>query len=109
MRVVKRARWFAAGQAGPSPGLAAKPIGGSFTFFIEVEGIEDLFKKVRQHGVKITMPIKDQFYGMREFAMEYPDGSVITRRMGNHVRRTYRKIARVKRRPRRVSRPFFQS
>jgi lactoylglutathione lyase len=60
------------------PALGARPIGGSLTLFIEVEGIEDLFKKVQQHGVKITMPMKDQFYGMREFAMEDPDGWVIT-------------------------------
>jgi uncharacterized glyoxalase superfamily protein PhnB len=60
------------------PALGAKPIGGSLTLFIEVEGIAELFKKVQQHGAKITMPMKDQFYGMREFAMEDPDGWVIT-------------------------------
>jgi lactoylglutathione lyase len=60
------------------PALAAKAIGGSLTLFIEVEGIEDLFKKVQQHGAKITMPMKDQFYGMREFAFEDPEGWVIT-------------------------------
>jgi lactoylglutathione lyase len=60
------------------PALGAKPIGGSLTLFIEVEGIEDLFQKVQQHGVKITMPMKDQFYGMREFAMQDPDGWIIT-------------------------------
>jgi len=32
---------------------------GSLTLFIEVEGIEDLFTKVQQHGVKVTMPMKD--------------------------------------------------
>jgi uncharacterized glyoxalase superfamily protein PhnB len=60
------------------PTLGAKPIGGSLTLFIEVEGIEDLFKQVQKHGVKITMPMKDQFYGMREFAFEDPEGWVIT-------------------------------
>jgi uncharacterized glyoxalase superfamily protein PhnB len=60
------------------PALGAKPIGGSLTLFIEVEGIEDLFKTVQQHKVKITMPLKDQFYGMREFAMQDPDGWIIT-------------------------------
>lgn len=60
------------------PALGAKPIGGSLTLFIEIEGIEELFQKVQQHGVKITMPMKDQFYGMREFAMEDPEGWVIT-------------------------------
>jgi uncharacterized glyoxalase superfamily protein PhnB len=60
------------------PALGAKPIGGSLTLFIEVEGIDDLFRRVQQHGAKITMPIKDQFYGMREFAFEDPEGWVIT-------------------------------
>ena len=60
------------------PALGAKAIGGSLTLFIEVEGIEDLFKKVQQHGAKITMPMKDQFYGMREFAFEDPEGWIVT-------------------------------
>lgn len=60
------------------PELGAKPIGGALTLFIEIEGIEDLFQQVQQHGVKITMPMKDQFYGMREFAMLDPEGWEIT-------------------------------
>ncbi len=60
------------------PALGSKPIGGSLTMFIEIEGIEELFRKVQQHGAKITMPMKDQFYGMREFAMEDAEGWVIT-------------------------------
>ncbi len=60
------------------PLLGSKPIGGSLTLFIEIEGIEELFMKVQQHGAKITMPMKDQFYGMREFAMEDSEGWVIT-------------------------------
>ncbi len=60
------------------PALGAKPIGGSLTLFIEVEGIDDLLRGVQQHGAKITMPMKDQFYGMREFAFEDPEGWVIT-------------------------------
>ncbi len=60
------------------PELGAKPIGGSLTLYIEAEGIDDLFRRVQQHGVKITMPMKDQFYGMREFAFEDPEGWIIT-------------------------------
>ena len=60
------------------PALGSKPIGGSLTIFIEIEGIEELFRKMQEHKVKITMPMKDQFYGMREFAMEDPEGWVIT-------------------------------
>ncbi len=60
------------------PALGAKPIGGSLTLFIEVEGIEEVLAAVQKHGAKITMPLKEQFYGMREFAFEDLEGWVIT-------------------------------
>jgi|SRR5271166_3730437 len=60
------------------PALGAKPIGGSLTLFIEVEGIEGVLAAVQKSGAKITMPLKDQFYGMREFAFEDPEGWVVT-------------------------------
>jgi len=65
------------------PALGAKPTGGSLTLFIEVEGIEQILAAVQKSeaektGAKITMPLKDQFYGMREFAFEDPEGWVIT-------------------------------
>ena len=60
------------------PALGARPIGGSLTLFIEVEGIEEILAAVTKSGAKVTMPLKDQFYGMREFAFEDPEGWVIT-------------------------------
>jgi uncharacterized glyoxalase superfamily protein PhnB len=60
------------------PALGAKPIGGSLTLFIEVEGIEEVLAAVTNAGAKITMPLKEQFYGMREFAFEDPEGWVVT-------------------------------
>jgi len=60
------------------PALGAKPIGGSLTLFLEVEGIEEALAAVRKCGAKITMPLKEQFYGMREFAFEDPEGWVVT-------------------------------
>jgi uncharacterized glyoxalase superfamily protein PhnB len=64
------------------PALAAKPIGGSLTLFIEVEGIEEVLAAVQMSaqkgGAKITMPLKEQFYGMREFALKDPEGWEIT-------------------------------
>ena len=60
------------------PALGTKPIGGSLTLFIEVEGIEEILTAVTNSGAKITMPLKEQFYGMREFAFEDPEGWVIT-------------------------------
>jgi uncharacterized glyoxalase superfamily protein PhnB len=60
------------------PALGAKPVGGSLTLFIEVDGIEQVLAAVNQSGAKITMPLKEQFYGMREFAFEDPEGWVLT-------------------------------
>jgi uncharacterized glyoxalase superfamily protein PhnB len=60
------------------PALGARPIGGALTLFIEVEGIEEVLAAVKKSKAKITMPLKDQFYGMREFAFEDPEGWVVT-------------------------------
>ena len=60
------------------PALGAKPIGGSLTLFMEVEGIEEILAAVKKSGSKITMQLKEQFYGMREFAFEDPQGWIIT-------------------------------
>ncbi|MGA8762878.1 MAG: VOC family protein [Candidatus Sulfotelmatobacter sp.] len=60
------------------PALGTRPIGGSLTLFIEVEGIEEVLAAVQKSKAKITMPLKEQFYGMREFAFEDPEGWVIT-------------------------------
>jgi uncharacterized glyoxalase superfamily protein PhnB len=70
--------------AADHPLLGTRPVGGALTLYIEVQGIDELFKKVQEHGVKITMPMKQQFYGMKEFGMEDPEGWEITfaERMG---------------------------
>jgi uncharacterized glyoxalase superfamily protein PhnB len=60
------------------PALVARPIGGTLTLYIEVEGMEDILTAVKRSGAKITMPLKEQFYGMREFAFEDPEGWVVT-------------------------------
>jgi uncharacterized glyoxalase superfamily protein PhnB len=46
--------------------------------FIEVEGIEEVLAAVQKSAAKITMPLKEQFYGMREFAFEDPEGWLVT-------------------------------
>jgi uncharacterized glyoxalase superfamily protein PhnB len=64
------------------PDLAARPIGGTNTLFIAIEagttaeGIDALFDSVKAKA-RVVMPPKDQFYGMREFGIEDPDGYVI--------------------------------
>ncbi|MBI3491003.1 MAG: VOC family protein [Acidobacteria bacterium] len=59
------------------PAFAGKPIGATGTLFIEMVGIDAFHDSVKSR-VKITMPIVTQWYGMREFAIEDPDGYVIT-------------------------------
>ena len=67
----------AAGAVKEYPAFAGKPIGATGTLFIEVEGVDALHDRL-EPSVKIVMPIVTQFYGMREFAIEDPDGYVIT-------------------------------
>jgi uncharacterized glyoxalase superfamily protein PhnB len=64
--------------AADHPALGQRPVGGALTLYIEVQDIEELFRNVQQRGVKITMPMKEQFYGMKEFGMEDPEGWEIT-------------------------------
>lgn len=52
-------------------------IGFALNLYIKVSGIEDWHKKVEQSGAKIVMPLTTQFYGMKEFAFEDPDGWVL--------------------------------
>ena len=60
------------------PPLGARPAGGALTLFMEVEGIEEVLAAVQKSGAKIVMPLKQQFYGMREFAFEDPEGWMVT-------------------------------
>ena len=59
------------------PAFGGKPLGATGTLFIEVEGVDALHDRLKSRA-KVVMPIVDQFYGMREFAIEDPDGYVIT-------------------------------
>ena len=60
------------------PGFAGRPIGATGTLFIEMQGGVDAFHDRLKASVTIAMPLVTQFYGMREFAIEDPDGYVIT-------------------------------
>jgi uncharacterized glyoxalase superfamily protein PhnB len=59
------------------PGAASRPFGGTATMFFIVTGVDDLYADVSKQ-VKVLMPIKTQFYGLREFAVEDPDGHILT-------------------------------
>jgi lactoylglutathione lyase len=67
----------AAGAIKEYPAFGGKPIGATGTMYIEVEGVDALHDRL-QPTVPIVMPLVTQFYGMREFAIEDPDGYVIT-------------------------------
>ena len=63
------------------PAFAGTPIGLTGTMFIEMTGpvsIDAWHDRLKSQQVKIVMPLVTQFYGMREFAFEDPDGYVIT-------------------------------
>ena len=59
------------------PKLAAK-IGASLTLYMEVDSLQSVLDRVQKAGAKISMPVTDQFYGMKEFAFEDGDGYTIT-------------------------------
>ncbi len=48
------------------PGVQTKIIGGSVSFYCLVEGIEELFKKIKNQ-VTVTKKPETSWYGMREF------------------------------------------
>jgi len=59
------------------PSMAALPPGGTATLFFIVTDVDALHAVVAPRAT-IVMPLKTQFYGMREFAVTDPDGHVIT-------------------------------
>lgn len=64
------------------PQWSARPIGGTNSLFVTLEaedrarGVDALFKAVDGRA-PVVMPLTDQFYGMREFGIEDPDGYVL--------------------------------
>jgi uncharacterized glyoxalase superfamily protein PhnB len=56
-------------------GRTAANVGNSM--FIEVEGIDAFYDRIKNKA-KVVMPIVTQWYGMREFSIEDPDGFLIT-------------------------------
>jgi lactoylglutathione lyase len=60
-----------------SPQLSGRALGGGNTMFIEVASIDAYHDQIKDR-VKMVLPIVTQWYGMREFAIEDPDGYVIT-------------------------------
>lgn len=59
------------------PKLAAK-IGASLTLYMEVDSLQEVLERAKKAGATISMPVIEQFYGMREFAFEDVDGYTVT-------------------------------
>jgi catechol 2,3-dioxygenase-like lactoylglutathione lyase family enzyme len=57
--------------------VSARPFGGSATMFFVVTDVDGYHAAVAPRA-KVVMPLKTQFYGMREFAVEDPDGHILT-------------------------------
>lgn len=56
----------------------AGTIGGSLILYLEVDSLPAILDRVQKAGATISMPVTDQFYGMKEFAFEDSDGYTIT-------------------------------
>lgn len=59
------------------PDAAARPPGGTATLFFTVTDVDAYHASVAPR-TSVVMPLKTQFYGMREFAVTDPDGHIIT-------------------------------
>jgi catechol 2,3-dioxygenase-like lactoylglutathione lyase family enzyme len=59
------------------PDASHRPAGGTATLFFVVTDVDAFHDRVAPR-TRIVMPLKTQFYGMREFAVEDPDGHILT-------------------------------
>jgi len=59
------------------PGSGTRTPGGTATLFFVLSDVDDYHASVSPRA-KVIMPLKTQFYGMREFAIEDPDGHILT-------------------------------
>lgn len=59
------------------PPAAAMPPGGTAAMFFIVTDVDGYYAQVAPKA-NVILPIKTQFYGMREFAVTDPDGHIIT-------------------------------
>ena len=59
------------------PAMKGWPIGGTFTMFIEVIGIERTYDELKTQ-MPIVSPLETKWYGVAEFVVADPDGYLIT-------------------------------
>ena len=58
------------------PELAQTKIGSSISLYIKITALEDLYEAVRDKAKVVVTP-RETFYGMREFAIEDPNGYLL--------------------------------
>jgi len=59
------------------PAFKDRPLGGTFTMFIEVTGIEQSYEALKDRAA-VVMPLETKWYGTKEFAIADPDGYLLT-------------------------------
>jgi uncharacterized glyoxalase superfamily protein PhnB len=59
------------------PDVKERPAGGTAALFFIVSEVDALYETVAPQAT-VIMPLKTQFYGMREFAITDPDGHILT-------------------------------
>jgi lactoylglutathione lyase len=59
------------------PSLKGQPLGGTFTMFIEVTGIERTYEELKAQ-IPIVAALETKWYGVAEFVVADPDGYLIT-------------------------------
>lgn len=59
------------------PRLKDTPLGGGLTFYIKVDDVNSLYKKINQQ-VNIVFDLHNTFYGGTEFAIEDINGFILT-------------------------------
>ena len=59
------------------PAAAKMPAGGTAALFFIISDVDGYHAAVAPRA-RVIMPLKTQFYGMREFAVTDPDGHIIT-------------------------------
>ena len=59
------------------PAFKDKPIGGALTLYIGVDGIQELYERLK-NGITIVQDMHTTFYGTREFAIQDNNGFVLS-------------------------------
>jgi uncharacterized glyoxalase superfamily protein PhnB len=61
------------------PELANVPLGGSFTLFVRMEGLDDYYEKIKAlKNIEIFREPMTTFYGMKEFTIRDLNGYILT-------------------------------